>query len=302
MVRSCAPRPYPRRAVVTQGFCVFIFHAQLTVNERRRAYGEKQIGRAYTMSDVTIYQEDTIIGLLNEKNIGLADSTAKRARKPRTDDDDTGLGIAGLLDMEDGEIAADEDEPPRLPDDHGGSAAGDAAANEDNAVLMDLVKNALKQIAALEKRVRIIECSSEGTVQIKTHDDIITMYCFYQKDDNEDFLQRCKRLLRTFDLDDVADSLMSAERLKTGDGKLYASAMSELKFRSPEMATKLIENKGQFAVSTQNDEQKRDLLERLKKLRPRGGRDIDFAFKTERVFSKKTKPETKPAPAGLELF
>ena len=78
------------------------------------AYGTKQIGRAYNMSDVTIYQEDTLIALLNEKNIGLADSTAKRARKPRTDDDDTGLGIAGLLDMEDGGIAADEDEPPRL--------------------------------------------------------------------------------------------------------------------------------------------------------------------------------------------
>ena len=40
--------------------------------------------------------------------------------QPRTDDDDTGLGIAGLLDMEDGEIAADEDEPPRLPDDRSG--------------------------------------------------------------------------------------------------------------------------------------------------------------------------------------
>ena len=40
----------------------------------------------------------------------------------------------------------------------------------------------------------------------------------------------------------------------------------------------------------------------MEKLRSRGGRDIDFTFKTERVFSKKTKPETKPAPAGLELF
>ena len=45
--------------------------------------------------------------------------------------------------------------------------------------------------------------------------DICEENCFYQKDDNEDFMQRCKRLFRTLDLDDIdiADSLVSVKKI-----------------------------------------------------------------------------------------
>ena len=54
------------------------------VNERRRAYGTKQIGRACNMSDVTIYQEDTLIAILNEKNTDKFTRMEARQRKTRS--------------------------------------------------------------------------------------------------------------------------------------------------------------------------------------------------------------------------
>ena len=271
------------------------------VNEHRRDYGTKLRGRKFEEKDVSIYSEETLIKMADDKNLGVTASTAKRARKTAIDDDSIQLGIAGLFDgAEEGEVVGDA--PPRLPDDHGGSAAGDAANDEHNSVLFcRLVKQALSEIDTLKKRVDELERMNEA-VHLKTIDDTCVMYCFYQKDADEDFLQRCKRLFVTFDLPDVAHALVSATRLTMPNGELYHSAKSELKFSSPEMAAKLIENKNVFVASKQTDEQKRDFLYRLKRIAPQRGRDIDIVIKTERVSMKKAKSEPKPTKPGIELF
>ena len=86
------------------------------VNEHRRDYGTKLRGRKFEEKDVSIYSEETLIKMADDKNLGVTASTAKRARKTAIDDDSIQLGIAGLFDgAEEGEVVGDA--PPRLPDD-----------------------------------------------------------------------------------------------------------------------------------------------------------------------------------------
>ena len=84
------------------------------VNEHRRDYGTKLRGRKFEEKDVSIYSEETLIKMADDKNLGVTASTAKRARKTAIDDDSIQLGIAGLFDgAEEGEVVGDAS--PRLP-------------------------------------------------------------------------------------------------------------------------------------------------------------------------------------------
>ena len=84
------------------------------VNEHRRDYGTKLRGRKFEEKDVSIYSEETLIKMADDKNLGVTASTAKRARKAAIDDDSIQLGIAGLFDgAEEGEVVGDAS--PRLP-------------------------------------------------------------------------------------------------------------------------------------------------------------------------------------------
>ena len=54
---------------------------------------------------MSIYSEETLIKMADDKNLGVTASTTKRARKTAIDDDPIQLGIAGLFDgAEDGEV------------------------------------------------------------------------------------------------------------------------------------------------------------------------------------------------------